>query len=173
MGVFSSFEVPWKWKHSETAWYTTMQNIREPPFRGGSRQKNIGKQSFPAFSVLWVTSCTHSARGSLWGPWGTQGSRAVTILWKWHAGRSRQGCSCLVSVPKAAGGWSAHAALRAICFLFSLPLVTFCIMQSQTFVQRSFSLPGSVSGMGSSLLHLVWKRAILTPSFQKCTYFWL
>lgn len=60
---------------AETACYTTMQNIWEPPFRGGSRQKNIGKQSFPSFSVLWVTSCTHSAWGSLWGPWGAQGSR--------------------------------------------------------------------------------------------------
>lgn len=92
---------------AETAWYTTMQNFWES-FPDGSRQKNIGKQPF-----LYCES-HHVHTGDPCGRHGEhKQAEPVTILWKSHAGRSRQACSCPVSSLKAAAGWSAHAVLRA------------------------------------------------------------
>lgn len=173
MGVSSSFEVRWKWKHRlKLPGTQPCRTSENHPSEVEVDRKTLGSRASQPF-LYCESHHIHTGPGDRCGSHGEhREAKLGTILWKWHAGRSWQACSCPVSSLEAAGGWLAHAVLRAIIsFLFSLPLVTFCIMRSQTSVQRSFSLPGSVSGMGSSLLHLVWKRAILTPSLPKMHIF--
>lgn len=168
MGVSSSFEVPWKWKHGlKLPGTQPCRTSENHPSEVEADRKTLGSRASQPF--LYCES--HHVPRVPEGPCGSHGDTGKQSQYLFD------GRATLEEVSKPGAARSAlwrqlvagqHTLFWELsAFFFSLPLVTSCIMQSQTFVQRSFSLPGSVSGMGSSLLHLVWKRAILTPSLPK------